>query len=41
MHRRFSGDGGWELDFILLVAAIAVLILGAGRISLDRVLLRL
>jgi len=41
MHRRFSGDGGWELDFILLVAAMAVLILGAGRISLDRVLLRL
>ena len=41
MHRRFTGDGGWELDFILLAAAIALLISGAGRLSLDRVLLRM
>jgi len=26
---------GWEFDFILLGAAIAILFLGAGRISLD------
>ncbi len=39
MHRRFTGDGGWELDFILLVAAIALFVIGAGRLSLDRVLL--
>ncbi len=41
MKKRFTGDGGWELDFILLAAALAVLFLGAGRIALDRVLLRL
>jgi len=39
MHRRFTGDGGWELDFILLAAAIALFVIGAGRLSLDRVLL--
>ena len=41
MHKRFTGDGGWELDYILLAAAIALFISGAGRLSLDRVLLRL
>jgi len=41
MHRRFTGDGGWELDYVLLSAAIALAILGAGRISLDRVVFRL
>jgi len=41
MKKRFTGDGGWELDFILLVAALAVLVLGAGAVSLDRVLLGL
>jgi|SRR5438128_1005814 len=41
MHRRFTGDGGWELDFILLAAAITLFISGAGRLSLDRLLLRL
>jgi putative oxidoreductase len=41
MHRRFTGDGGWELDFILLAAAIALFISGAGKLSLDRVLLRM
>jgi putative oxidoreductase len=39
MHRRFTGDGGWELDFILLAAAIALFISGAGKLSLDRMLL--
>jgi len=41
MKKSFTGDGGWELDFILLVAALAVLVLGAGAVSLDRVLLGL
>jgi putative oxidoreductase len=38
MHKGFSGEGGWEFEFLLLVAAIAVVVLGAGRISLDRLL---
>jgi len=41
MKKSFTGDGGWELDLIILAAAIAVLLLGAGRISLDRVVLGL
>src|SRR6266581_7978486 len=41
MKKSFTGDGGWELDFIILAAAIAVLLLGAGRFALDRVLLKL
>jgi putative oxidoreductase len=41
MHRGFTGDGGWELDFMLLAAAVALFISGAGRLSLDRVLLRM
>jgi putative oxidoreductase len=41
LHKGFTGDGGWELDYLLLSAAVALLILGAGRISLDRVLLGL
>jgi putative oxidoreductase len=41
MKKAFSGDGGWELDFVLLAAAIALVILGAGALSLDHVLLGL
>lgn len=41
LHKAFTGDGGWELDYVLLSAAIALVFLGAGGISLDRVLLRL
>jgi putative oxidoreductase len=41
LHKGFTGDGGWEFDYVLLSAAVALLILGAGRISLDRVLLGL
>jgi putative oxidoreductase len=41
LHKGFTGDGGWELDLVLLSGAIALVILGAGRISLDRVLLGL
>lgn len=39
MHKGFTGDGGWELDFVLLAGAIALVFLGAGRFALDRVLL--
>jgi len=38
MHRGFSVDGGWELDLVLLTAALALVFLGAGAISLDRLL---
>jgi len=41
MHKRFTGDGGWELDYVLLSAALALAILGAGRMSLDWVVFRL
>lgn len=38
LHRSFTGDGGWELDYVILSAAIALVILGAGGISIDRAL---
>lgn len=38
MHRGFTGDGGWELDFIVLSANVALLLVGAGAWSLDSVL---
>ena len=38
MHRGFTGDGGWELDFIVLGANVALLLAGAGAWSLDSVL---
>ena len=41
MKKAFTGDGGWELDFIILAAALAMIVLGAGRFSLDRALLGL
>ena len=41
MKKSFTGDGGWELDFIILAAALAMIVLGAGRFSLDRALLGL
>jgi putative oxidoreductase len=40
-HKGFSGDGGWEFEFMLLVGAIALLFLGAGKFALDRVFLGL
>jgi putative oxidoreductase len=39
LHKGFSGDGGWEFEFLLLVGAFALLVLGAGRYSLDRLVL--
>ena len=38
MKKGFTGDGGWELDFVSLAANVALLLLGAGAWSLDRVL---
>lgn len=39
LHKGFAGEGGWEFEFLLLAGAIALLYLGAGRFSLDHVLL--
>ena len=41
MHKGFSGDGGWEFEFTILVAALALVIMGAGRFALDRLLFRI
>jgi putative oxidoreductase len=41
LHKGFSGDGGWEFEFMLLVAAIALLFFGAGKFALDRAFLGL
>ena len=38
MKKTFTGDGGWALDFVLLAAALALVFLGAGAVSLDRLL---
>jgi putative oxidoreductase len=40
-RRGFTGEGGWEFEFLLLCGAAALLILGAGRWSLDRAVLGL
>ena len=34
----FTGEGDWELEFLLLVGAIALLFLGARQFALDRLL---
>ena len=36
---KFSGDGGWEYDLMLLAACSALFVLGAGSMSIDRLLL--
>lgn len=38
MKKGFSGDGGWEFEFILGLAALTLVVTGAGRFALDRVL---
>lgn len=38
MKKKFSGDGGWEFDVILLAAAVLLLFAGAGHISVDHIL---
>ncbi len=41
MHKGFTGEGGWEFEFLLLVGAITLLFLGAGKFALDRLLFRI
>src|SRR5260370_29129944 len=41
MKRGFSVDGGWELDLVLLTASLALVFLGGGAFSLDRLVFRL
>ena len=36
MHKKFHETGGWELDTALLAGALILLAIGAGAISLDR-----
>ena len=39
VHRKFTGDnGGWEFEFMLLIVALALAILGGGKFALDRVI---
>ena len=38
LHKSFTGDGGWELDYGILCTCLALLFLGAGIFSLDHVL---
>jgi len=39
VHRKFTGDNsaGWEFEFMLLIVALALAILGGGKYALDRV----
>ncbi len=32
--KKFTGESGWELDFIVLVAALAILLIGPGNYTL-------
>src|SRR2546425_9127408 len=40
VHRRFTGENvaGWEFEFLLLVVALALSILGGGKYALDRLI---
>ena len=40
VHRKWTGENsaGWEFEFLLLVVALAIAILGGGRYALDRVI---
>ncbi|MDO8622536.1 MAG: DoxX family protein [bacterium] len=35
MGKKFSGDGGWEFDLILLATMLAIAVGGSGPYSLD------
>src|SRR5207245_10415012 len=41
VHRKFTGENaaGWEFEFMLLIVALALAILGGGKYALDRVIL--
>lgn len=34
--KKFTGDGGWEFEFVLIAALIIILCFGAGAYGLDR-----
>jgi putative oxidoreductase len=38
LHKKFTGEGeaGWEFEFLLLIMALALFVLGGGRYALDR-----
>jgi len=38
VHRKFTGENvaGWEFEFLLLLVALALAILGGGKYALDR-----
>jgi putative oxidoreductase len=39
VHRKFTSEtGGWEFEFMLLIVALALAILGGGKYALDRVI---
>ena len=39
VHRKFTGDNaGWEFEFMLLIVALALTILGGGKFALDRLI---
>jgi uncharacterized membrane protein YphA (DoxX/SURF4 family) len=38
MKAGFTGQGGWEFEFALLVGGLALMFAGAGAISLDALL---
>jgi len=39
VHRKFKGENvaGWEFEYMLLIVAIALALLGGGKYALDRV----
>lgn len=36
MGKKFSGDGGWEFDLLLLAAAVLLLVTGSGAFGIDQ-----
>src|SRR5437867_4094861 len=38
MRKGSTGEGRWDFEFLLLAAAIAFFLLGAGKFALDRLL---
>ncbi len=38
VHRKFTGENvaGWEFEFLVLLVALALAILGGGKYALDR-----
>lgn len=38
VHRKFTGEvTGWEFEYMLLIVAIALALLGGGKYALDRI----